>query len=193
MTEGSLYRARRPLDKIKEHKFKPQFVFTPHSDLTVFITESTTLVAGENCQFKLDGNRFDLAGLAFALPKNSQWTNELSRAVHKLKSRDRIERIFNKWRWAGCEARDDSAPDSMGLDEFGGFLFNTFVICFGCFFILSLEILIHKINRNRKQLNFWKETSLQPMRAVATKLQYSDSTTTIVPPLENSHSANIEE
>lgn len=114
-------------------------------ELTAFISESSTGYDDPNCTLKEDGIGFELAGLAFALQKNSSWTASISRAIHKLKAHDTITEIFNKWTTSRCKTSQQSVvAHRMGLDEFEGFLFNTAMITVGCFLILLLEVFFYR-------------------------------------------------
>ena len=99
---------------------------------------------------------FELSGFAFALPKNSSWNHQISRAIHKLNAHDTIPEIFRKWTRSRCQgsAQETLVAHSMGLDEFGGFLFNTAMICCGCFLLMLAEILVYrKITRTRSSFS----------------------------------------
>ncbi|XP_068747101.1 glutamate receptor ionotropic, NMDA 2A-like [Montipora capricornis] len=124
-------------------------------ELTAFISESRAGYYDSKCTLKEDGIGFELAGLAFALQKNSSWTASISRAIHKLKAQDTITEIFNKWTTSRCKTSQQSAfAHRMGLDEFEGFLFNTAMITFGCFLILLLEVFFYRrITRARRSFS----------------------------------------
>lgn len=93
-----------------------------------------------------------MLGYAFALQKNSSWTTTLSRAIHKLKAEDTIRGIFNKWSTSRCKNSQQSVvAHSMGLEEFGGFLFNTTMISVGCFLILMLEVFFYRRITNARR------------------------------------------
>ena len=135
-----------------------------------------------SCELKLDGTTLDLAGLAFALPKNSQWTSEVSKAIHKLNSQDMVDLILKKWTNGGCKIHDhpSALAYSMGLDEFGGFLFNTVMICLGCFLVLLLEIFVYKkITTSRQHFNFLKGAVPQKKQVWANGALDTSSTTVI--------------
>ncbi|XP_015770535.1 PREDICTED: glutamate receptor ionotropic, kainate 3-like [Acropora digitifera] len=121
-------------------------------ELTAFITESEAGYNDPNCSLKEDGIAFDLLGYAFALQKNSSWTTTLSRAIHKLKEEDTIRGIFDKWSTSRCKNSQQSVvAHSMGLEEFGGFLFNTTMISVGCFLILMLEVFFYRRITNARR------------------------------------------
>ena len=123
-----------------------------HRELTAFITESEAGYNDPNCTLKEDGIGFDLSGYAFALQKNSSWTTTLSRAIHKLNAQDTIRGIFNKWSTSRCKNSQQSVvAHSMGLDEFGGFLFNTAMISVGCSLILLLEVFFYRRITNARR------------------------------------------
>lgn len=125
------------------------------SELTVFISELGAGDEDPNCEIKQDGLPFELGGLAFALTKNSSWNHPLSHAIHKLKAEHIITELFGRWTPSRCEnSQQTVVAHKMGLDEFGGFLFNTAMISLGCFFILLAEIIVyHRITRNRKSFS----------------------------------------
>lgn len=131
-------------------KFFPPF----HSELKVFIAE-TDADEDSNCEIKEDGVPFELSGFAFALAKNSSWNHQISRAIHKLNAHDTIPNIFLKWTTTRCKASQQTViAQSMGLDEFGGFLFNTAMICCGCFILMLAEILVYrKITRTSRSFS----------------------------------------
>lgn len=123
-----------------------------HRELTAFITESEVGYNDPNCSLIEDGIGFDLSGYAFALQKNSSWTSPLTRAIHKLKAQDTIRGIFNKWSTFRCKNSQQSVvAHSMGLEEFGGFLFNTAMISVGCFLILILEVFFYRRITNARR------------------------------------------
>ena len=127
-------------------------LFPPfHSELKVFIAE-TDADEDSNCEIKEDGVPFELSGFAFALQKNSPWNHQISRAIHKLNAHDTIPNIFLKWTTSRCKISQQTVvAQRMGLDEFGGFLFNTAMICCGCFILMLAEILVYrKITRTRR-------------------------------------------
>ena len=127
-------------------------LFPPfHSELKVFIAE-TDADEDSNCEIKEDGVPFELSGFAFALQKNSSWNHQISRAIHKLNAHDTIPNIFLKWTTSRCKISQQTVvAQRMGLDEFGGFLFNTAMICCGCFILMLAEILVYrKITRTRR-------------------------------------------
>ena len=130
--------------------FFPSF----HSELKVFIAE-TDADEDSNCEIKEDGVPFELTGFAFALPKNSSWNHQISRAIHKLNAHDTIPNIFLKWTTSRCKISQQTVlAYRMGLDEFGGFLFNTAMICCGCFILMFAEILVYrKITRTRRSFS----------------------------------------
>ena len=133
-----------------------KYTFFPfYRELTAFVTETDAGKDDPNCELKHDGMGFDLSGLAFALPKNSSWNHPLSHAIHKLKAQDIIADIFRKWTTLRCKmSHQGVVAQSMGLDEFGGFLFNTAMISVGCFFILLAEIIVyHRIARTRSSFS----------------------------------------
>lgn len=125
------------------------------SELTVFISELDAGDEDPNCEIKQDGLPLELGGLAFALPKNSSWNDPLSHAIHKLKADNIITEIFGRWTPSRCKnSQQTVVAHKMGLDEFGGFLFNTAMISLGCFFILLAEIIVyHRITRKRKSFS----------------------------------------
>lgn len=98
---------------------------------------------------------FELSGFAFALPKNSSWNYQISRAIHKLNSHDIIADIFLKWTASKCQnSQQNVAAQKMGLEEFGGFLFNTAMISCGCFLLMLAEILVYrKVTRTRSSFS----------------------------------------
>ena len=115
------------------------------SELTAFISEVDASDQDPNCEIKQDGKVFELAGLAFALQKNSSWNQPLSHAIHKLKAQETIADIFSKWTTSRCKRSQQTVvAHKMGLDEFGGFLFNSAMTCFGCFFILLAEVIVYR-------------------------------------------------
>lgn len=126
-----------------------------YSELTAFVAESDSSTDDPNCTLKEDGIGFDLSGLAFALQKNSSWIHPLSRAIHKLKAEETIAEIFRKWTTSRCKNLQQTVvAQSMGLDEFGGFLFNTATISVGCFVILLIEIIFYRrIARTRQSFS----------------------------------------
>lgn len=134
----------------QEITFFPPF----HSELKVFIAE-TDADEDSNCEIKEDGVPFELSGFAFALPKNSSWNHQISRAIHKLNAHDTIPNIFLKWTTSRCKISQQTVvAHRMGLDEFGGFLFNTAMICCGCFILMLAEILVYrKITRTRRSFS----------------------------------------
>ena len=140
---------------LKELFTKVILLFLFHSELTAFISESRAGYDDSKCTLKEDGIGFELAGLAFALQKNSSWTASISRAIHKLKAQDTITEIFNKWTTSRCKTSQQSVvAHRMGLDEFEGFLFNTAMITLGCFLILLLEVFFYRrITRARRSFS----------------------------------------
>lgn len=129
--------------------------FSPfHSELKVFIAE-TDADEDSNCEIKEDGVPFELSGFAFALQKNSSWNHQISRAIHKLNAHDTIPTIFLKWTTSRCKISQQTVlAHRMGLDEFGGFLFNTAMICCGCFILMLAEILVYRrITRTRRSFS----------------------------------------
>lgn len=136
------------------------------SELSAFIGESDALqyIIDEDpdCGLKIDGKQVDLSGLAFALRKNSEWEEELSQVIYTLNSRDEIAKAFEKWTIRSCKKGENTVhPYRFGLDEFGGFLFNTALFCAGCFVILGLEILLyHRIVRKRQKFSIQASESV---------------------------------
>ncbi|KAL9980179.1 hypothetical protein ACROYT_G008728 [Oculina patagonica] len=123
-------------------------------ELKAFITE-TGADEDPNCEIKEDGVPFELSGFAFALPKNSSWNHQISRAIHKLSAHDTIADIFLKWTTSRCQKSQQTVvAHKMGLDEFGGFLFNTAMICCGCFLLMLAEIVFYRrITRTRSSFS----------------------------------------
>lgn len=123
----------------------------------MFIGESDALqyeiAEDPKCSIKFDGKKLELSGLAFALRKNSDWNQEISKAIHKLSMKEEIGQAFQRWMIRSCNKGENNIePFGMGFDEFGGFLFNTALCCFGCFGIMGLEIFFYRrLSRNRKK------------------------------------------
>jgi hypothetical protein len=132
-------------------------IFGVGRKLSAFIGESDSLkyeiAEDPRCDLKLDGKQLELSGLAFPLKKHSDWNQEISKAIHKLTMNEDITKAFKRWTIQSCkEGNNNIDPYRMGFDEFGGFLFNTALCCFGCFGIMGLEIFIYRrISRNRQK------------------------------------------
>jgi len=155
--KSSSARLRKIYENMKDHNvetFSDGMKKVRSGELKVFIAE-TDADEDSNCEIKEDGVPFELSGFAFALAKNSSWNHQISRAIHKLNAHDTIPNIFLKWTTTRCKASQQTViAQSMGLDEFGGFLFNTAMICCGCFILMLAEILVYrKITRTRRSFS----------------------------------------
>ncbi|KXJ28915.1 glutamate receptor ionotropic, NMDA 1 [Exaiptasia diaphana] len=148
------------------HNFSDGINKVKNGDLSTFIGESDALQYiiddDTDCELKIDGKQVDLAGLAFALRKESEWEQEITQAIYKLNSRDEIAKAFEKWTIRSCKKGENTVqPYRFGFDEFGGFLFNTALCCAGCFVILGLEIfLYHRIARKRQKFSIQMSESV---------------------------------
>ncbi|XP_022797093.1 glutamate receptor ionotropic, NMDA 2A-like [Stylophora pistillata] len=150
-------RLRKIHENMKDHNvetFSDGLKKLRSGELTAFISE-TGADDDPNCEIKEDGVPFELSGLAFALQKNSSWTRQISRAIHKLNAHDTIPHIFEKWTTSRCKVSQQTmVARPMGLGEFGGFFFNTAMICCGCFLLMLAEIVVYrKITRTRNSFS----------------------------------------
>lgn len=137
-------------------------------ELSAFIGESDALqyIIDEDpdCGLKIDGKQIDLAGLAFALRKDSEWEQEITKVVYQLNMKEEISKAFERWTIRSCTTGENKVvPYRMGLDEFGGFLFNAVLFCIGCFLILGIEVFFYRrITRTRQTF------TIKPSESVAT-------------------------